>query len=922
MLLAAVTAISLFPVLPSVAHADETSAPAILQWFEGSYSTIERRTVDAFVAGYGSVWLPPPGRADSGNQSVGYDQYNRFDLGSAGNPTLYGTETGLKALTAAFHTAGDNVYVDLVWNHDGFRNSGTSGFAAQGGYPGFVLSYPGTSDGDFHSAYATGDQDERLSGLIDIDHSQNIRYIRNPVNPGDPNNIPAGTVANKPTATNARFYPVITGTPARTLQDPATGAYNIPVYDFTSDNTAANPIGTPVEENALGYLMRNAQWLVQDIGVDGFRLDATKNYPAWVLNYYDRAVYKTSTRTLLNGQQQDVFAFGEYYDSSYDAIQSTIRKDINPATPNTVGGNRDALDFPQFFALKSNLSNNGLQNDWRNVVNSSIDLNLDGTANGSQGVSFVSSHDNTGADLSNVAYAYTLLRPGNANVYFNGHEFGANRDFPQDGRGDALGGQFGTVVTNLVDIRLRYSEGNYNNLLTEKETLIVERADSLLAGYSNRGDSGYDSRTVHTSFKPGTPLIELTGNASDTSLDPNDNIPALLVVQPNGDVNMRVPRNGNGNSAGKGYVIYGPATPQGNVTLSNVAKTLAPDAATADTNGTARTSSISVIKSNSFTVSLQTTQVNLLGFYRDPDADGDNALLKLDGGLDLNNNGHVDNTTPNTVAYGFETFSQSSPLYAANGVGGTGLFTQSIDTTTLSEGMHYLEVRAFRHRDSDEPAVFSSWRMGIYIDRFKPNSIVQSLAPTVTGHNENQTATIQSTDLTANNVHILLDLPSSLTDAQVLAMIGSSTQATQTDRDLWTRNLTGLTSGNHVLTVVSFEQDGNSNVQRYPGFSVSSTYGAGLGDLDFNGAYTPADISRFATLLASNGSQFNPAADLSGDGLINFTDLSLLGARLTAVHASSDTLTAYNALVTSVPEPTSSFLLIPLAALSLRRRRN
>src|SRR5437016_1643982 len=69
----------------------DTSAPVILQYFEGADKTIAQRAVDIFNTGYGAVLTPPPGRADSGNQSVGYDVYNRFDLGSPGNPTLYGT---------------------------------------------------------------------------------------------------------------------------------------------------------------------------------------------------------------------------------------------------------------------------------------------------------------------------------------------------------------------------------------------------------------------------------------------------------------------------------------------------------------------------------------------------------------------------------------------------------------------------------------------------------------------------------------------------------------------------------------------------------------------------------------------------------------------------------------------------------------
>jgi glycosidase len=45
--------------------------------------------------------------------------------------------------------------------------------------------------------------------------------------------------------------------------------------------------------------MRYAQWMVQDLGVDGFRFDAAKNIDPWVLTYFDRAVYRSSFRTRL-----------------------------------------------------------------------------------------------------------------------------------------------------------------------------------------------------------------------------------------------------------------------------------------------------------------------------------------------------------------------------------------------------------------------------------------------------------------------------------------------------------------------------------------------------------------------------------------------------------------------------------------------
>src|SRR5260370_634163 len=133
--------------------------------------------------------------------------------------------------------------------------------------------------------------------------------------------------------------------------------------------------------------MRWGKRMVKSVGVVGFRIDAAKNMQPWVLNYLDRAVYDSSFRTLLNGNQEQVFSFGEVFDGSKSFMQQFIRKDINPNDPGTIGGNRDALDFPLYFALNGNLTSNGYQNSWFNVVGAG----LDSQNHGSEGVAFVSS---------------------------------------------------------------------------------------------------------------------------------------------------------------------------------------------------------------------------------------------------------------------------------------------------------------------------------------------------------------------------------------------------------------------------------------------------------------------------------------------------------------------------------------------------
>jgi hypothetical protein len=71
---------------------------AMLQYFNTTWKEIESKMPELAEAGYESLWLPPPTKA-SGGLSVGYDLWDRFDLGSKDQrgtvPTRYGTEEDL-----------------------------------------------------------------------------------------------------------------------------------------------------------------------------------------------------------------------------------------------------------------------------------------------------------------------------------------------------------------------------------------------------------------------------------------------------------------------------------------------------------------------------------------------------------------------------------------------------------------------------------------------------------------------------------------------------------------------------------------------------------------------------------------------------------------------------------------------------------
>src|SRR5438874_4432155 len=349
----------------------DVSSPVVLQWFESSWKTMERRTPDLFMAGYGAIWTAPPGRAlyDDQGGGIGYNLYDRFDLGKANDPTLYGTEAGYRALINAAHRMNGDVYVDFVDHHVGSWDvpgyTGSNGWTPAAGaqihdrsdYPGFELSDPYVGAASFDPNYRNyvGQRDSypdpppvndgntaqyqyqyRLAHLITLDLTSSRSFVRNPV-PGNPNNIRqapsawaigtstilpngkpgASTVmrqANTPDANNNRFYPD-NALPGITVTDPMDGNQTFTIHPFNNANPSA---GDPTSETNRGYMMRYAQWLINSLGVDGLRIDAGRHVPYGqsgdaynpqnlnIPALIDRAVYRESTRNNLDGTQHQV----------------------------------------------------------------------------------------------------------------------------------------------------------------------------------------------------------------------------------------------------------------------------------------------------------------------------------------------------------------------------------------------------------------------------------------------------------------------------------------------------------------------------------------------------------------------------------------------------------------------------------------
>ena len=133
-----------------------------------------------------------------------------------------------------------------------------------------------------------------------------------------------------------------------------------------------------------------------------------------------------------------------------------------------------------------------------------------------------------------------------------------------------------------------------------------------------------------------------------------------------------------------------------------------------------------------------------------------------------------------------------------------------------------------------------------------------------------------------------LDQPANLTNSQILAMVSGSQSGELLRSRHFVRGYNGVSSGNHVATVITYEPTGNYNIQRFAGLLTQTNLGLGFGDMNATNTYTTTDIrcsgacsnNSVEDVLYSQNSKFRAAFDVNGDGLGDNRDLFLLGQRV------------------------------------------
>ena len=246
-------------------------------------------------------------------------------------------------------------------------------------------------------------------------------------------------------------------------------------------------------------VMEYSRWLIEDIGMDGFRYDFAKGYGGWVLiAILERLYQKDGTNKFAP------FAVGEYWDENKFIVNWL--KEINSYTDNPVS----AFDFPLRYRLKALCDQNGF--DLRILCQEGT-LITDGLA--MRAVTFVENHDIARTDpvISDkmLAYAFILTHEGYRCIFWQDYY---NYGLAMNGMANG--------IDALVGVHERYAGGKTNILYCDHDLYIMQRTGNsthrgLVFVLNNTG--GWNGREVTTQW-PNKQFISLAWNGKNTNTPP------------------------------------------------------------------------------------------------------------------------------------------------------------------------------------------------------------------------------------------------------------------------------------------------------------------------------------------------------------------------------------------------------------------
>ena len=779
-------ALALVLLLPLSARAE-----VYLQYFETPWEEIRSRLPEAMMHGYGVLWLPPPSKGCEGTADPGYAVFDRFDLGDKNqrgtNATRYGTRAELAALTSDVHRLGGKVIFDIIMNHNGNPSRVENAHVTIKPVP--IEQFPHTQPLDYHLLPArTSDGGNTYQALLPKAIGGSTIWLK-PLSTANPETfvaavkMPSGVsvpgythLARAPWITNwdntyeVQNYSLLglidfavdqhlnsAGTGVDAAKDGKNNLTGLalPSYIRQPSCTECYPNGKPVAENIRQYLLRWMWWMGKVTDADGYRLDAIKHVSTPFFNYdfngdkvaFNKTIqddYDTRRKYTDGNDQDDVndaIVFGE----SYTGMDKVDELKKYRAT------GMKLLNFPLMFKLLDvfGKAKSGAADIGQLSAPHPTDLYKGswvefGGLGRADGVHFAQSHDQHPPDYQEeLAFAFVLLRPGNAVVFFDGNNYDT-KSWVAPGRADALG-DLSTTLTKLVSLHNHYGRGGMFNRFVDDDAYVFERVVSakgavlLVVLHDNVGADarvgpdgvarfgGYDPRPlVVTAFPPGTVLTDLTGNSPTstmTVLDPAK-LPASQVAAAVAKHKLAWPGKPLPSNYGlaylsvrsgptKNFAAYGVAPPMGPSTGARAVEILQAGQRVTDTTiqtvGERRTYSGVRVPKKTLTVPKVTGQQITIKLRVNASADA--AYVMLDaGGSAL---GGVQPAKTSTE----ELWTGYVPLTRGADISGDRTFAlDKVDISALKDGNHILRVRAV-NTQAKLPPVVSTFAVPFVVDR-------------------------------------------------------------------------------------------------------------------------------------------------------------------------------------------------------------
>jgi len=660
---------------------NDSLGETLIQYFNTDWNEIAAKMPELAEAGYDAIWLPPPTKG-SGGLSVGYDLWDRFDLGSKDQRgsvrTRYGTEAELLRLIETAHRFGIRVYLDNVMNHNAFDVPGYNAGTAIDIYPGFVpedFHLKLTQDGFYRKWDNTRDWNDAwqvqhlgLADLIDIAQEPGttnenfggtegstfpkIKFVRHPNNPE--------YYCYKPDGTYVGF-----------------GTSN----GITTAMLAANPgfYGEYVQD----FLNRSARWEIDRTKADGLRLDAVKHvrYDFFGASFGSDKDYNDYGYL---GQAQRQFNLTRgFNDSRFNFTPQGSTVNLRESVFDTEKPRHNAMMFGEhlgepppygdYFNVGMRLVDNVLRNNLNNILgNPSATLSgLDGDGGygfaSSLAVMHAQSHDNDYASRRELQHALYFTRAGIGLIYTDGNHQAqtlgqSGGAFPRHANTNFLGQFADPKIPNLLYIHNQFARGYQVGRWSDSDFVAYERIDKRENGSMSDADGvtllflmndnyaagqgrNFNTSFAHTAGGSDSYLYNYSTFGGGFYAYASNIVNGSTIVPPGGyfAFSWRNPEQSNLWSLGGGKPI---TILQGGVAPSTLTY-LRVDGPDGDPNFNPYGVPGAVPGSYSypFTVPRITTGTDLT-FTARTDGSAENVLFALDGGIDLNGIAPANNADP------------------------------------------------------------------------------------------------------------------------------------------------------------------------------------------------------------------------------------------------------------------------------------